>query len=58
MSRLPEQYRTILLLREMNGLSYRELGEFLDISLDQVKVTLYRARERFNTELKQEEGEL
>ncbi|MGM1048083.1 MAG: RNA polymerase sigma factor [Bacillota bacterium] len=58
MSRLPEQYRTILLLREMNGLSYRELGEILDISLDQVKVTLYRARERFKTELKQEEGEM
>lgn len=58
MGMLPEQYRTILLLREMNGLSYRELGKILDVSLDQVKVTLYRARERFKAEMTRGEGEL
>ncbi|KOP65094.1 hypothetical protein AMS62_07425 [Bacillus sp. FJAT-18019] len=58
LGRLPEQYRTILLLREMNGLSYRELAEILDMNLDQIKITLYRARERFRTEMLREEGEL
>ena len=57
MERIPEQYRTILLLREMNHLSYRELGQILDMNLDQVKVTLYRARERFKTEMKMNQGE-
>ncbi len=41
---LPEQYRTILILREAEGLSYDELAEFLGCSLDAVKARLRRAR--------------
>lgn len=47
MKRLPESYRSILHLREYQQFSYEEISETLDLSLDQVKVNLYRARQRF-----------
>ncbi|MCD4738578.1 MAG: sigma-70 family RNA polymerase sigma factor [Anaerolineae bacterium] len=45
--KLPETYRQILILREFDGLSYREIAVVLSISLDNVRVTLNRARSRF-----------
>ena len=42
--RLPEQQKSALLLREINGLSYRELAEALDVSVPAVKSLLVRAR--------------
>lgn len=47
MQLLPENYRTILYLREYKQFTYDELAQTMDLSLNQVKVTLYRARERF-----------
>lgn len=47
MKMLPENYRSILYLREYEQFSYEELSETLDLSLNQVKVNLYRARQRF-----------
>lgn len=44
---LPESYRSILYLREYEQFSYEELAEALDLSLNQVRVNLYRARKRF-----------
>ncbi|MEK3976373.1 sigma-70 family RNA polymerase sigma factor [Psychrobacillus sp. FSL K6-1267] len=44
---LPENYRTILYLREYEEFSYEEIAETLEITLDQVKVTIHRARQRF-----------
>ncbi len=44
---LSEKYRQILLLRELEELSYCELAEVLELSENNVKVTLHRARERF-----------
>ncbi|HNV85861.1 MAG TPA: sigma-70 family RNA polymerase sigma factor [Candidatus Omnitrophota bacterium] len=41
---LPEKSRTILVLREIHGLSYQELAETLECSLDAVKARLKRAR--------------
>lgn len=43
---LPEKQRDIFQLREVEGLDYSEIAEHLDISLDQVKVNLHRARKR------------
>lgn len=45
-SRLPENYRTILYLRNEKGLTYKELSDVLGVNENQVKVTLYRARKR------------
>lgn len=42
----PEE-KTILTLREMEGLNYKEIAEALDISIDLVKVRLFRARNAF-----------
>jgi RNA polymerase sigma factor (SigM family) len=43
---LPENYRTILYLREFAEFTYEELQETLEMSEAQVKVTLHRARKR------------
>ena len=43
-SRLPDQQKSALLLREINGLSYRELAEALDVTVPAVKSLLVRAR--------------
>jgi RNA polymerase sigma-70 factor (ECF subfamily) len=42
---LPAQHRAVLLLRELNGLSYHEIADVLHISLDAVKARLRRARQ-------------
>lgn len=45
LSRLPPEYRLILVLRETQGLNYEELAATLDCSLDAVKSRLKRARQ-------------
>ena len=44
---LPVRYREILALRELEGLSYKEIGEVLGIPQGTVMSTLSRARDRF-----------
>lgn len=44
---LAESYRSILYLREFEQFTYEEIAMALDLSLAQVKVNLYRARQRF-----------
>lgn len=42
--RLPEIQRSVVLLRDYEGYSYKEIGEITDLSEAQVKVYIYRAR--------------
>ena len=42
---LPEDYREILVLRDIQGLSYNEIADMLKISLSNVKVRIHRGRE-------------
>ncbi|GHS97133.1 DNA-directed RNA polymerase sigma-70 factor [Bacteroidia bacterium] len=44
--RLPEKQRTVFQLREVEDLSYKQIAEVLDISEEQVKVNLFRARQK------------
>ena len=44
MDDLPEVQRTIMLLRDIEGKTYQEIAQLLDISETQVKVYLHRAR--------------
>jgi RNA polymerase sigma-70 factor (ECF subfamily) len=47
LNNLQPNYREILVLREINQFSYAEIGEILEISGSNVKVTLHRARKSF-----------
>jgi RNA polymerase sigma factor (sigma-70 family) len=47
MSDLPERFRELLVLRELDGLSYRELADVLRIPIGSVMSGLSRAREAF-----------
>jgi len=44
--KLPEKQRTIFQLRDIEGKSYKEISVVLDISEEQVKVNLFRARKK------------
>jgi RNA polymerase sigma-70 factor (ECF subfamily) len=46
MSQLPEQFRTAIVLRELQGLQYEEIAELLGCALGTVKSRIWRARER------------
>ena len=48
---LPEKYRTILQLRDIDGLSYQEIAEVLHIEMSEVKVNLHRARKQVREQL-------
>ena len=43
---LPEDYRRILMLRELSGLSYAEIGQVLRLEEGTVKSRLFRARRK------------
>ena len=51
MDQLPEKQRLVMHLRDIEELSYEEIAEVLDISLDQVKVNLHRARKALRSKL-------
>src|SRR5438094_2920540 len=58
--RLPEKYRLVLTLRELQDMSYRQIARTLKMSESAVETLLYRARLRFKEEYlaSQREGEL
>ena len=43
-ARLPEIQRTVVMLRDYEGYSYKEIGEITNLNESQVKVYIYRAR--------------
>ncbi|MFM6946007.1 MAG: RNA polymerase sigma factor [Flavobacteriales bacterium] len=43
-ARLNEMQRTVLTLRDFEGYSYQEIADITDLSVDQVKVYIFRAR--------------
>ena len=42
--KLPEDQRTVVLLRDYEGYSYQEIGEITGLNENQVKVYIFRAR--------------
>ncbi len=52
LSILPPVQKSIILLRDLEGYSYEEIGEILDLSPSQVKVYLFRARTKIKKQLK------
>ena len=55
--KLKEEYRTVLILCELNELSYDEIAKTLNWSLSKVKTTIYRARIQFKIYF-EKEGDL
>jgi len=49
--RLPSDYKTVILLSELEGFKNKEIADILEISLDAVKIRLHRARARLKKEL-------
>ena len=48
---LGEPYRSILILREIEGLRYREISEILDLPLNTVRVYIHRGRRQLREQL-------
>jgi RNA polymerase sigma-70 factor, ECF subfamily len=53
---LPENQQQVVHLREMEGFSYNEIAELLDMSLEQVKINLFRGRNAIKKSITKEEG--
>ncbi len=50
---LGEPQRSAIILREINGLSYREISDVLDLTEATVRVTLHRGRRALREDLKE-----
>jgi len=51
---LPESYQTVLVLFDLMEFNHQEIAEILDISVENVKVRLHRARKKLKTILEEE----
>jgi len=49
--RLSSDYKTVILLSELEGFKNREIADILQVSLDTVKIRLHRARTRLKKKL-------
>lgn len=52
---LPENQKLVLQLRDIEELSYKEIGEILEMPMNQVKVNLFRARQQLKLILRKKE---
>ncbi|WP_186753704.1 RNA polymerase sigma factor [Echinicola salinicaeni] len=46
---LPEKQTEVFQLREVEGLTYEEIAEYMEISVEQVKVNLFRSRKKLRS---------
>ncbi|MFQ6043279.1 MAG: RNA polymerase sigma factor [Candidatus Poribacteria bacterium] len=51
MDALPDHYRLVITLRHLQGLSYKEIAEILDLPVGTVKTYLFRAKKTLKTKL-------
>ena len=54
---LPDDFRTAVVLRDMEELSYEEIGEILEVNLGTVKSRILRGREALRKELLAQESQ-
>lgn len=52
LDRLPTKFREVLVLRELQGLAYRDIARILEVKQGTVESRIFRARERLAKELK------
>lgn len=53
MDGLPEKQKSCMQLRDMEGKSYKEIADVLDITEEQVKVNIFRARQTVKKKFKE-----
>lgn len=46
LSRVPEPYKSVLVLKEYDHLTYAEIANIMGVSIDNVKVMLFRGRQK------------
>ena len=51
MASLPEKQRQVMHLRDVEGYSYQEIADILELDMNQVKVNLFRARQSVREQL-------
>jgi len=56
MDELPENQQLVMQLREIEGFSYNEIAEVLDMSMEQVKINLFRGRNAIKRSITKEES--
>lgn len=49
LGRLPDDFRVIVILRDLEGLSYQEIAETLEVPIGTVESRLFRARQELRT---------
>lgn len=49
---LSPRYRTVLILRQFHGYSYKEIAEIMGVSLNEVKIWIHRARNQVKRKFK------
>jgi len=52
MEALPEELKTAIVLREIEGLSYEEIATIMDCPIGTVRSRIFRAREAISEKLK------
>lgn len=52
---LPDKYRTIIQLRDIDGYSYQEIADILMIEMSEVKINLHRARKAVREQLQKQQ---
>jgi RNA polymerase sigma-70 factor (ECF subfamily) len=52
-NRLPEKQRLVMQMRDIEGAGYKEIAEVLGLTEEQVKVNLFRARQRIRQQYTQ-----
>jgi len=56
LAKLPEPYRVILIMREMNDMPFKDISDVLGISVNLAKVRAFRAKARFKQLLEEQEN--
>lgn len=51
-NQLPLNYREVMQLRDIEGKSYKEIAKILALTEEQVKINLFRARQRIREQIK------
>jgi RNA polymerase sigma-70 factor (ECF subfamily) len=53
---LPPKQKLVFHLREIEGMQYKEISDILNITVDEVKINLFRARQKVKDKLKKIES--